>query len=150
MDTTHNGAEYPKPIVSEIPEETEKPKLLLGKKIMWVEDDRFISAIIHRKLESEGGELIGASQGEEALEIIKKTPVDIILLDIILPGMNGVQILQAIRRNPATAKTPVIMLTNLDQKEDREMCKMLGVSDFFVKASVNLDQVVARIKNILK
>lgn len=145
-----NDSNYPKPIAGSVPEtEQQNKQVLFGKKIMWVEDDKFISNIIRRKLDAEGCILISASGGEEAVETIKKTPVDLILLDIILPGMNGIQILQAIRRNPPTAKTPVIMLTNLDQKEDRDMAAVLGVSDFYVKAAVSLDVVVDRIKSIL-
>lgn len=152
MDQSNNStdASFPKPIIDTTePEKALPVSSLIGKIIMWVEDDKFISNIIRRKLEKEGATLVTASHGEEAVEIIKKTAVDLIILDIILPGMNGIQILQFIRRNPATSKTPVIMLTNLNQKDDRDMCAVLGVSDFFLKASISLDEVVKRIKEIL-
>jgi CheY-like chemotaxis protein len=122
---------------------------LVGKKILWVEDDKFLKDIITRKLSKTGCMLFHASTGEEALERVSKEIPDIIVLDIILPGMNGFEILQKIKEKPEAKNIPVIFLSNLDQKSDIDKGKALGAVRFFVKATGNLDEIVDEIKVVL-
>lgn len=128
---------------------TDSSSDLSGKKIMWVEDDRFLSDIIARKLSTTNCSLVHANDGEEALEILPKEMPDIILLDILLSGMDGFEILKRIKENEKTKAIPVIMLSNLGQKSDIDKGKDLGAARFLIKATVTLDEIVDEIKNVL-
>ncbi|KKW10348.1 MAG: Response regulator receiver, CheY-like protein [Parcubacteria group bacterium GW2011_GWA2_49_9] len=123
---------------------------LSGRKIMWVEDDKFLSDIIARKLSMQGCALLHATEGEEALRILEKEAPDLILLDILLSGINGFEILKRIKSNEKTKQIPVILLSNLGQKEDVEKGKELGAAQFLIKATVTLDEIVDEIKLLLK
>ncbi len=123
---------------------------LAGKKIMWVEDDKFLSEIIARKLSMQGCVLFHATEGAEALRILEKEQPDLILLDILLSGIDGFEILKRIKSNGETKHTPVILLSNLGQKQDIEKGKMLGAARFLVKAMMTLDEIIEEIKTVLK
>lgn len=122
---------------------------LSGKKIMAVEDDEFLSDIIARKLSEEGCRLVHTRDGAVVLELFEKEKPDLILLDIILPGMDGFEILRQLRENVKTRDIPVILLTNLGQKSDIEKGMKLGAARFLVKATVTLDEIVDEIKAVL-
>lgn len=123
--------------------------LLNGKKIMWVEDDKFLSDIISRKLSQEKCTLIHATDGEEVVGVAEKELPDIILLDILLPGIDGFEILSRLKANDKTKKIPVILLSNLGQQADIEKGKTLGSERFLIKATVTLDEIVAEVKSVL-
>ncbi|OGI63437.1 hypothetical protein A2818_00735 [Candidatus Nomurabacteria bacterium RIFCSPHIGHO2_01_FULL_40_12] len=122
---------------------------LEGKKIMWVEDDQFLNDIIARKLSVTKCLFFHASEGEEALKIIDKELPDIIMLDIILSGLDGFEILSKIKNNPKTKHIPVILLSNLGQASDIEKGKNLGAARFMVKATVTPNDIVDQIKEVL-
>lgn len=123
---------------------------LSGKKIMWVEDDKFLSDIIARKLSLQGCALLHATEGEEALKLVEKEMPNLILLDILLSGIDGYEILKRIKGDEKTKHIPVILLSNLGQKEDLEKGKALGAARFLIKAMVTLDEIVEEIKTVLK
>ncbi|KKU97150.1 MAG: Response regulator receiver, CheY-like protein [Parcubacteria group bacterium GW2011_GWC2_48_17] len=123
---------------------------LIGKKIMWVEDDKFLSEIIARKLVQHGCVLFHAAEGVEAFRIFGKEKPDLILLDILLSGMDGFEILKRIKEDEKTKHIPVILLSNLGQKEDIEKGKSLGAARFLVKAMVTLDEIIEEINAVLK
>lgn len=131
------------------PEPMHSPDLS-GKKIMWVEDDKFLSDIIARKLAEHGCVLFPATEGGEAFRILGKEKPDLILLDILLSGMDGFEILKRIKEDEKTKHIPVILLSNLGQKEDIEKGKALGAARFLVKAMVTLDEIIEEIKTVLK
>lgn len=116
-----------------------------GKKVLWVEDDKLLSAILSKKIEGSGHTLLKASNGEEALEILKTETPDLVVLDILLPGMTGFEILQAIRTNEKFRKLPAMMLSNMSKPSDLEMAKQLGVQRFIVKAAASLDEIIREI-----
>lgn len=120
-----------------------------AKTIMWVEDDRFLSDIIARKLSNEGACLLHAGDGEQAMEILSREKPDIILLDILLPGMDGFEILKWIKKDEKSKDIPVILLSNLGQQTDIEKGTDLGAEKFLVKATVSLDEIVSEIKDTL-
>lgn len=122
---------------------------LSGKRIMWVEDDKFLSDIIARKLSKEGAALVHASEGEEALRLIAEQKPDILLLDILLSGMDGFEILKRVKSDPKTKDVPVMLLSNLGQKSDVDKGKKLGAARFLIKATVTLDEIVDEIKTVL-
>jgi two-component system phosphate regulon response regulator PhoB/two-component system alkaline phosphatase synthesis response regulator PhoP len=134
----------------ETPKVTHSKHLLSGKKIMWVEDDAFLSEIIARKLSTEGCILMHATNGEEALPLVSREHPDVILLDIILPGMDGFEILRRIKDTPETKNIPVILLSNLGQKSDIEKGQQLGAERFLIKALVSLDEIIAEIETAIK
>jgi len=112
------------------------------KKVLVVEDDHFLAKIYKIKLAKENIDAIISLDGEEALEIIKKEKPALILLDMVLPGMNGFEILEKVRQEPALKKIPVIILSNLGQDADIARGKELGVIDYFVKSDISIHDVV--------
>jgi len=122
---------------------------LEGKKVVWVEDDKFLADIIKRKFAATKCTLFYFTEGLEALEIIKKEIPDIIMLDILLPGIDGFEILEKIKSNPNTKNIPVILLSNLGQPSDIKRGKELGVTHFMIKATVTPDDIIDKIKEIL-
>ena len=125
------------------------PVSLEGKKIVWVEDDQFLNDIIARKLSTTKCLFFHSSEGEEALKIIDREKPDIIMLDIILSGMDGFEILRRIKSNEKTKHIPVILLSNLGQASDIEKGKKLGAVRFLVKATVTPNEIVDQIKEVL-
>ncbi|MSR87937.1 MAG: response regulator [Candidatus Zambryskibacteria bacterium] len=125
------------------------PPVLRGKKIMAVEDDNFLSDIIVRKLSSEECVFTRAEDAEKALSLLENNIPDLILLDILLPGMNGFKLLERIKSDDRLKDIPVILLSNLGQEIDIEQGKKLGAKRFLVKASLTLDEVIDQIKQVL-
>lgn len=121
---------------------------LSGKKILVVEDDQFLSAVLLKKLQNEKCEVSHAMTAEEALAKSLEKP-DIVLLDLILPGANGLDILKKIKENPDTKATPVVILSNLSQQEDMDRAKELGAEKFLVKAMSTPEDILALVAEIL-
>jgi CheY-like chemotaxis protein len=122
---------------------------LEGKKIVWVEDDQFLNDIITRKLKATKCILFHASEGQEALQVIVREIPDVIMLDVILSGVDGFEILEKIKSDPKTKHIPVILLSNLGQASDIEKGKNLGADKFLVKATVTLDEIIDQIKEVV-
>ncbi|OGI95370.1 hypothetical protein A2917_02275 [Candidatus Nomurabacteria bacterium RIFCSPLOWO2_01_FULL_42_17] len=122
---------------------------LEGKKIVWVEDDQFLNDIIARKLSSTKCVFFHANEGEEALQIINREMPDIVMLDIILSGIDGFEILRRIKSDPKTKHIPVILLSNLGQESDIEKGKSLGAVRFMIKATVTPNEIIDQITEIL-
>ena len=122
---------------------------LEGRKIMWVEDDKFLSDIIARKLSAQECALFHAANGEEALAHLEKEVPDLVLLDILLPGMDGFEILRRIKTSPVTKAVPVILLSNLGQQTDIDKGKELGAARFLIKATVTLDEIIEEIRKVI-
>jgi DNA-binding response OmpR family regulator len=121
------------------------------KKVLLVEDDPFLSGMYQTKLKLEGFEVITAMDGEEALQRLEEGTYDIALLDIMMPKLNGFEVLKEIRKsaNSTTSTMPVIMLTNLGQKTDIEQGLLLGANDYIVKANFTPTEVLVKIKNLI-
>ncbi len=119
---------------------------LAGKRVLWVEDDKFLSDILSRKLLGEKCILFHAENGETALGYLQKEKFDVVLLDVILSGMDGYQILAKIKVNPDTRDIPVIMLSNLGQQSEIEKGKSLGAINFLIKATVTPAKIMNQIR----
>jgi len=117
--------------------------------ILLVEDDTFLIDILVQKFQSDGYEVIHAGDGESALEKAHENEPDLIFLDIILPGMNGFEVLKQLKEDEKIKDIPVAFLSNLGQKEDIEKGKRLGAIDFIVKANHSLEEIVARAGELL-
>lgn len=120
------------------------PKLLL------VEDDVTLVKMYERKFKSDNYEVEIAYDGEEGIVKASKNPPDLIVLDIMLPKMDGLQVFKKLRSQPQTFKTPVLLLTNFDQEDAVFECFKLGAVDYLIKSDVTPQQVVAKIENLLK
>lgn len=118
--------------------------------ILIVEDDKFLRDLISKKLVGEGYRIALAVDGKEALTMIGQEKPDLILLDIILPGMNGFDVLKQIKEDSNFSDIPVLILSNLSQSEDVVKGFKLGAVDFLVKAHFTPAQIIDRIKQILK
>lgn len=115
-----------------------------------VEDDPFLLSMYSTKFELENFEVKIAEDGEKGWVLAQEYEPDIILLDINLPKMDGFEVLGNIKENDKTKNIPVIMLTNLSQKEDKDKGIELGADDYLVKAHFMPSEVVGKIKKLVK
>ena len=118
------------------------------KKILAVDDKKYIADILKVVLEEEGYEVIPVYSGRECLEKLKTLKPDLILLDIIMPEMNGWRVLETIKHDERTRPIPVAMLTAVEEKPDEETLRTRGAEDYIVKPFVH-DDLVRRVKRIL-
>lgn len=114
--------------------------------VLVIEDDKFLRELLVRKLTSEGFDVKNAIDATAAFASLAERKPTIILCDLILPEVSGFEILQRIKADPKTADIPVIILSNLGQKEDTDKAMALGAKDFMVKANFTLDEIVAKIR----
>lgn len=119
------------------------------KKILVVEDDTFLANAYRVKLSKAGFEIVNAFDGVEAINQLQTFTPDLILLDLVMPKKDGFSTLQEIKGNEKWKHIPVIVASNLEQKEDVDKGLKLGASDFFVKTEFTLDTLVEKIKKIL-
>lgn len=120
------------------------------RKILVVEDETFLVKIYSVKLKKEGFDVAIATDGEEAVKLAAELKPDLILLDLILPKLNGFEALERMRQNPVNKTTPVLVLSNLGQEEDIKRAEGLGATDYLVKANFSIQDIVAKIKEVLK
>jgi CheY-like chemotaxis protein len=120
------------------------------KKILIVEDDKFLRELMSKKLITLGYEVVSAADGESGLVMIKETKPDVVLLDLILPGINGFEVLEKAKQDPEITNIPVVILSNLGQGEDIEKGLALGAKDFLVKAHFTPQEIVNKLKSILE
>ncbi|OHA64389.1 MAG: hypothetical protein A2842_00685 [Candidatus Wildermuthbacteria bacterium RIFCSPHIGHO2_01_FULL_48_25] len=118
-------------------------------KVLIIEDDKFLRELLSQKLLKEGYEVLEGVDGEAGLKKITEDKPDLVLLDLILPGKDGFEILTAAKSNPETANIPVLVLSNLGQQEEVEKALKLGAADFLVKAHFTPGEIVAKIKTII-
>ena len=118
-------------------------------KILLIEDDPFLLSMYATKFELEGFEIVSADDGERALKAASKEKPDIILLDVLLPKLDGFEVLKELKKNEETKTAPVILLTNLSQRDDVEKGLALGAVDYLIKAHFMPTEVVEKIKKIL-
>ncbi len=118
------------------------------KRVLVVEDERPIANALVLKLTNSGFEADAANDGAEALEMIGKGSYDVILLDLMMPKMDGFEMLEAMKKKKINI--PVIVSTNLSQESDSERAKKLGARDYFVKSDTQIKDVINHIAKVLK
>jgi len=122
----------------------------MAQKILIVEDDKFLRELIVKKLLGENYDVVEAADGEEGVKKIKEEKPDLVMLDLILPGIDGFGVLSQVKEDPAFASLPVIILSNLGQKDDVERGLKLGAVDYMIKAHFTPGEIIEKIRTILK
>lgn len=118
-------------------------------KILLVEDDPFLLSMYSTKFEMEGFSVVTGEDGEKGLRLASKEQPQIILLDVLLPKMDGFEVLKELKKNEETKNIPVILLTNLSQRDDVEQGLEMGAVDYLIKAHFMPSEVVEKIKKVL-
>jgi DNA-binding response OmpR family regulator len=119
-------------------------------KILIIEDDPYVQRMYQRMFSFHKYRAEMASSGEEGLRSIKKEKPDLVLLDIILPKMNGLEVLKKIKKDSQTKNLPVLMLTNVGETETVEEATKLGAESYMVKADFSPAEVMEQVKKYLK
>lgn len=119
-------------------------------KILIIEDDKFLRDLMGKKLENENYGVVMAEDGEKGLEKMRVEKPDLVLLDLILPGIDGFEVLANIKKDTAIASVPVVILSNLGQKDDIEKGFKMGAAEFLIKAYYTPGEIIEKIKQILK
>lgn len=122
----------------------------MTKKILIIEDDKFLRELIGQKLNKEGYEIFEAVDGEEGIKKAKKKKPHLVLLDLILPGINGFEVLNKMKQNTVLSQIPIIILSNLGHKDDVEKGLKMGADDYLIKAHFTPAQIIEKVKTILK
>lgn len=122
----------------------------MTKKILIIEDDKFLRQLITQKLTREGYDILEAADGEEGLKMVKEEKPGLILLDLILPGIDGFEVLSQIKKEDELKSIPVIILSNLGQKEDVERGINLGAIDYLIKAHFTPGEIVEKVRKVFK
>lgn len=118
-------------------------------KVLIVDDDAFLLDMYALKFKESGFSVEVARNGEEAVSKVKSASQDVILLDIVMPKMDGFDVLRVLKKDNLAPNSAIIILTNLGQKEDIERGLKLGANDYIVKAHFTPSEVVAKVKSVL-
>lgn len=122
----------------------------MAKKILIVEDDNFLLGLEAKKLKDKGYEVLSAANATEAFKIVdSKEPIDLVLLDLMLPEVDGFTILKKIREDENLRHVPVVIFSNLYEEKDLKKATKLGISNFMIKSNFTLDELTEKIKTLV-
>lgn len=119
------------------------------KKILLVEDDVFMLDLLSDKLRKSGFDISVAVDGEECMKVLESLKPDLVLLDIVMPKMDGLDVLRRIKASQELSTIPVIVLSNLGQKEEVDRAVDLGAKDYIIKANFTTKEIVEKLNRIL-
>lgn len=117
--------------------------------ILVVEDDKFMRNLLVNKLQKEGFRVENVASGEEAVELMQTKAPDLILLDLILPNMDGFEVIQHLKGDKRLSDIPVLILSNLGEKKDIEKAEGFGVEGFLIKANFTPSEIIKKIHDLL-
>lgn len=120
------------------------------KKILIAEDDQFLRHFLRVELQKRGFETKTARNGEEAIKALKEFTPDLILLDLVMPVKDGFAVLEELKASEKYQSIPVLVATNLGQKEDLDKGLALGAADYVVKTDFDMDELITKINSLLK
>jgi PleD family two-component response regulator len=118
------------------------------KKIFIIEDDAFLIKAYQIKFAKEGFDVAVATDGKEAIAMLSTIDPCPVMLDLILPGASGFEVLTAIRNDARWKSVPVVVLSNLSQSQDMDKAKALGVTDYIIKANTRINDIVAMVNKL--
>ncbi|HEX7085549.1 MAG TPA: response regulator [Vicinamibacterales bacterium] len=121
----------------------------MSTRVLLVEDDRFLRRAAEAMLRRHGYDVRTAADGEEGLRLALSDPPDVVLLDLVMPRLPGLEVLVALRADARTARVPVIVLTNLGEDADIERARRAGATAYFIKANTSLASLVTRVQDVL-
>lgn len=120
------------------------------KKILFIEDESALQKTLGQSLEQEGFKMISALNGKDGFNLAKAKKPDLIILDLILPKMDGFEVLKRLKQSSSTKEIPVVILTNLERMKDVNRALEMGATTYLVKANYSLEDIVQKISQILK
>jgi DNA-binding response OmpR family regulator len=118
-------------------------------KLVCAEDDKLIAASLVEGFTNAGFEVTATSDGEEAVAKIKEIKPDVVLLDIMMPKLDGFGVVWELKSDPATATIPVVMLTNLSDSDTLSKILETGVTDYLLKSEQTIDQIISKVNEVL-
>ncbi|HXG72461.1 MAG TPA: response regulator [Gemmatimonadaceae bacterium] len=119
--------------------------------MLLVEDDKFLRRACEASLRQRGFEVVSATDGEEGLRLARAAPYpEVVLLDLLMPKMPGIEVLRALKADPATRGIPVVILSNSSRDEDKQEAVQLGVVGYYVKANLSLKELATQISHLIK
>lgn len=118
--------------------------------ILIVEDDEFFSGLVAQKLNQAGFEVLIARSGQEAFDIMSEKVPALMILDLMMPEMDGFEVIKKIKKDEKLKGFPVVVLSNLGQREEVDKAMALGADDFLIKVNFTLDEIVEKIKGMLE
>lgn len=119
-------------------------------KVLIVEDEEILLTALSEELKQQGFNIVGAKDGVEGVAMAAKELPDLILLDLVMPRMDGISALKEIKAKPETKDIPVVILTNLSDYDKVSDALSLGAMDYLVKANYRLEELVSKIKTVLE
>jgi DNA-binding response OmpR family regulator len=123
---------------------------LENKIILLVEDDSLISRMYERGLTKKGARVVTASNGAEGLEKLRTENINLITLDLMMPKMNGHDMLKVVKADTKTKDIPILVLTNLhDKPEEIEKVKQMGIQEYFIKSETSMEKFIERVEHHL-
>jgi len=122
----------------------------MAQKILFIEDESALQKSLGDLLREKGFEVISAVDGETGLRLAKESLPDLILLDLILPRLHGLELLKKLKEDEKTKNIPVIILTNLENIKDIEKAIELGATTYLVKANYNLEEIAEKVRKTLE
>lgn len=122
----------------------------MAKKILFVEDEPSLQRAVGDTLEKSGFDVARATDGQQALDMIKSQDFDLVILDIILPKIDGFEVLKEIKADPNKKNIPVLVLTNLETSGDVQKALELGATNYLVKANYTLEQMIEKINSMIQ
>jgi len=126
----------------------EKP--LEGLRALWVEDDAFLAEFITKTLTDGGADVVYVNSGEQALEKIESEEFDVAVVDILLPGVDGWDVIQKVREHKNTQNIPIIVFSNLGRQEEVNKGIELGADRFIVKSSIHPKELISEVQKALE
>jgi len=120
------------------------------KKVLLVEDDRFLRRACEKSLRQQGFDVTTAADGAEGLDAVRRDMPDVVLLDLLMPKVSGIEVLRALKADQSTRDLPVIVLSNSSRAEDREEVAALGVVSYLVKSNLSLKELGDQIRKLFE
>ena len=128
----------------------DKKKEASKKRVLIIEDDALLASVLMKGMQTAGFEVMNVTDGSKALEVTKKYIPQIILLDLILPGLDGFEVLKSLKADGDLREIPVFVLSNLAGASDVKSAKVLGAEEYFIKARSEMEKIIKSVKNRLE